>query len=164
MTLGSHSYKCRSADICVRREGYKCTAYGYGRGRRREHGENQVYSGSLCLMFLAVETRTRINEKPEDALRTPVITSHHANGEPRHRASSNMERVWDMISKPTEFRDRQPTDCFDFSFTTGVRICGGLGWSSADIRSHRNRGGRTGISICSHNENSYTLLKPCRFQ
>ena len=32
--------------------------------------------------------------------------------------TSDMERIWDAISKPTELRDRQLKDYFDLSFTT----------------------------------------------
>jgi len=32
--------------------------------------------------------------------------------------TSDMERIWDTISKPTELRDRQLRDYFDLSFTT----------------------------------------------
>lgn len=32
--------------------------------------------------------------------------------------TSDLERIWDTISKPTELRDRQLRDYFDLSFTT----------------------------------------------
>ena len=32
--------------------------------------------------------------------------------------ASDLERIWDTISKPTELRDRQLRDYFDLSFTT----------------------------------------------
>jgi hypothetical protein len=32
--------------------------------------------------------------------------------------TSDMERIWDTISKPTELRDRRLRDYFDLSFTT----------------------------------------------
>ena len=32
--------------------------------------------------------------------------------------TSDMERIWDTISKPTELKDRQLRDYFDLSFTT----------------------------------------------
>ena len=50
------------------------------------------------------------------------VIRDHLGATPRENLittlTSDMERIWDTISKPTELRDRRLKDYFDLSFTT----------------------------------------------
>lgn len=75
---------------------------------------------SLFVAFLTPEL-TRISRTHQKTLLLFVIRDHLGTTPVENLVTtltSDMERIWDSISKPTELKDRQLRDYFDLSFTT----------------------------------------------
>jgi len=77
--------------------------------------------GCVLIWILSYPGLTRISRTHQKTLLLFVIRDHLGTTPVENLVTtltSDMERIWDSISKPTEHKDRQLRDYFDLSFTT----------------------------------------------